>query len=62
MHVNLSGDILSVKVVKSSGNTIFDRQARLAVLSAGRLPMPTDKDVAKQFLSFNFHFTPQGVS
>ncbi|QGP42481.1 cell envelope integrity protein TolA [Piscirickettsia salmonis] len=62
VNVDVTGDILSVKIVKSSGNALFDRQAKLAVLSAGRLPMPTDKEVAQRFLSFQFHFTPRGVS
>lgn len=53
-----AGEILDVKLIKSSGNTTFDRAAELAVLKSSPLPMPADGKVREKFKSFNFTFKP----
>ena len=52
------GEVVSVKVVKSSGDSLFDRSAETAVLKASPLPVPTDPAIAKHFRDFNFNFDP----
>ncbi|MEN8109025.1 MAG: cell envelope integrity protein TolA, partial [Pseudomonadota bacterium] len=52
------GDVVSVKVVKSSGDPVFDRSAENAVLKASPLPVPKDPAIVKHFRDFNFNFDP----
>lgn len=40
-----SGDVISVKVIKGSGNYSFDRAAEKAVTGASPLPVPTDVNI-----------------
>ncbi len=49
IHLAPGGRVLSVKVVRSSGNRYLDKSARLAVLKSSPLPVPKDK---KMFASF----------
>jgi len=60
VKVNLipSGDVMSVSVVKSSGNALFDNSVERAVRKASPLPVPKDPSVFKQFRSFTFVFAP----
>jgi len=53
-----SGDVMTVQVIKSSGNALFDNSAERAVYKASPLPVPKDPDVFKQFRSFTFVFSP----
>ena len=53
------GDVTSVQVIKSSGDTAFDRSAEAAVYKASPLPMPDDPRVAQQLRSFTFTFKPE---
>lgn len=43
-----AGDVLSVNVVKSSGNPVFDRSAVIAVKKTSPLPQPQDKQLQAQ--------------
>lgn len=55
-----SGDVMSVTVLRSSGNSIFDRSAENAVRKASPLPVPKDKDLfTKKFRLFTFLFKPK---
>lgn len=56
-----TGEVLSVKVIQSSGNLEYDRSAELAVRKASPLPMPEKAALAKEFREFDFGFTPEGV-
>ncbi|MBL1319974.1 MAG: cell envelope integrity protein TolA [Methylophaga sp.] len=53
------GDVKQVKVVKSSGNALFDHSAETAVYKAGPLPVPTDPKAAAKFKQFSFNFKPE---
>lgn len=55
-----SGEVLNVRVVRSSGNNIFDDSAEAAIWSASPLPVPADKALfEKHFRHFRFNFRPQ---
>ncbi len=55
-----SGDVMDVRVVKSSGDTVFDRSAENAVRKASPLPVPKDRSVFNQnFRNFTFVFKPE---
>ncbi|TXL00741.1 protein TolA [Methylococcaceae bacterium HT1] len=54
----LSGDVMSVVVVESSGNQLFDESAERAVRKASPLPVPKDPNVFQGFRSFNLEFAP----
>lgn len=55
-----SGDVMNARVIRSSGDSIFDRSAENAVLKASPLPVPKDRALfTKQFRSFTFEFKPE---
>jgi colicin import membrane protein len=53
------GDVKSVTVVKSSGDTLFDRSAESAVYKAAPLPQPSDPKAADALRDFQFIFKPE---
>lgn len=53
-----SGDVISVRVTKSSGHSLFDDSAERAVRKASPLPVPKDPSVFKNFRNFKFTFSP----
>ncbi len=57
ISLNLQGQVGSVQIIKSSGNSAFDRQAVLAVRKSSPLPMPKDKALAKQFEHIKLPFS-----
>ena len=52
------GDVVSVNVVRSSGDAVFDRSVEDAVLKASPLPLPADAKLFKHFREINFNFDP----
>lgn len=60
VHVRLvpGGEVLSVVIVKSSGDAIFDRSVENAVYKASPLPVPDDKKLFEQFRELEFPFNP----
>lgn len=52
------GDVVSVSVVRSSGDAVFDRSVETAVLKASPLPLPADANLFKHFREINFNFDP----
>jgi colicin import membrane protein len=52
------GDVASVKVIRSSGDPLFDRSVETAVLKASPLPLPTDGSLFNHFREINFNFDP----
>lgn len=60
VNVTRSGEVVSAKVVRSSGNSLFDRSAEHAVLKASPLPFPDNPRYYEFIKSFNFKFTPDG--
>ena len=53
-----NGSVLLVNVVKSSGNSAFDRSVEAAVRKADPLPMPKSKRLAARFRDIEFVFEP----
>jgi len=53
-----SGDVLEAKVVKSSGDPIFDRSVEQAVQKAAPLPLPPDSSLFTSFRNLRFLFNP----
>ena len=56
------GEVVDARVVKSSGNTTFDRQAELAVRKASPLPVPDDPRLFQQMKDIQFEFDPSGLN
>lgn len=55
------GEVYDVQMIRSSGDTAFDRSAENAVRLAGRLPVPADPAVFNAyFRNFKFLFRPEG--
>jgi colicin import membrane protein len=52
------GEVVSAKVIQSSGDPLFDRSVETAVLKASPLPLPADPALAKHFREINFIFDP----
>ena len=52
------GEVVDARVVRSSGDPLFDRSVETAVLKASPLPMPEDAAMFKYFREINFNFKP----
>lgn len=52
------GDVASVRVVKSSGDAVFDRSVEAAVRRAAPLPLPPDSALFDRFRDLQFLFKP----
>ncbi len=52
------GEVISAKVVRSSGNPVFDRSVENAILKASPLPIPSDRRINEQFRDIQFNFDP----
>lgn len=53
------GEVLSAKVVRSSGNATFDRSVENAVYKAAPLPLPEDPTLFDNFREIEFLFSPE---
>ena len=53
-----TGEVLIVKIAKSSGNTQFDRSVETAVRKSAPFPIPKDKEVFDGARELNFVFNP----
>ena len=52
-----NGDVIDVEIFKSSGNAIFDSNAKAAVMKSSPLRVPKDKELFnKEFKSFKLPF------
>ena len=52
------GNVLDVRVIKSSGDIVFDRSVEHAVRRAAPLPLPADASLFKHFRELEFTFSP----
>jgi len=60
VKVQRTGEVVSVKVVKSSGDHFFDQSAENAVYKAAPLPFPDEPRYYEFIKEFNFKFVPDG--
>ena len=60
VKVQRTGEVVSVKVVKSSGYDFFARSAENAVYKASPLPFPDEPRYYEFIKEFNFKFVPDG--
>ena len=54
------GDVVSVRIIQSSGDPIFDRSVESAVRKASPLPLPKDRTLFDRFRELKFIFKPEG--
>lgn len=53
------GEVVEARVIESSGNAVFDRQAEIAVRKASPLPVPDDPRLFQKMHEFTFVFDPE---
>jgi len=58
VHLTPGGEVVDVKIVRSSGNAAFDRSVQNAVFKATPLPLPGDPELARYFRDIEFIFDP----
>lgn len=58
IHLAPGGVVLSVTTLKSSGNPVLDRSARMAVFKASPLPVPKDSALFSQFRELRLTVRP----
>lgn len=61
VHVAPGGAVLTVKVLKSSGNPVLDRSATAAVYKSSPLPVPTEADMFNRFRQIRLTVRPEGI-
>jgi colicin import membrane protein len=59
VRLTQGGEVLSVTVVRSSGNPVFDRSVEYAVYKAAPLPLPDDPTLFDNFRDIKFLFNPE---
>lgn len=52
------GEVLEARVVRGSGDAVFDRSVERAVYKAAPLPVPESREVFEQFRELEFIFKP----
>lgn len=55
------GEVLSVELLRGSGNAVLDRSAKIAVLKASPLPVPEDPSLFDGFRELLLTVRPSGV-
>jgi colicin import membrane protein len=53
------GEVLEAKVVRSSGDAVFDRSVESAVHKSSPLPLPEDAELFEHFRDIEFIFRPE---
>lgn len=61
VRLSQSGEVISARIVKSSGNPVFDRSVENAVLKASPLPIPRERGVNEQFRTLRLKFKPEDM-
>lgn len=62
VRLSQAGEVLSARIIKSSGNPVFDRSVENAVLKASPLPIPQEQGVNEQFRNMTLNFKPQDMT
>lgn len=50
------GDVIEVRITRTSGNLVYDRNAERAIYKASPLPLPKNPALAARFYNFYFDF------
>lgn len=53
------GDVVDVRIARSSGNALFDNRAEVATKKASPLPVPDDSRVFETMREINLEFAPE---
>ena len=53
-----SGEVLSVNIIKSSGDGALDLSAKNAILKSSPLPVPNEREIFEEFKKYRFTFKP----
>lgn len=61
VHLGPGGVVLSVDIVKESGDGNLDRSARNAIMKASPLPVPESLDLFDNFRALRLTFRPEGI-
>lgn len=62
IHLGPDGTVISVTLLRSSGNAALDNSARLAVFKSSPLPVPADKALFNEvFRQFNLTVSPKDI-
>jgi colicin import membrane protein len=59
IRMSPTGDVITLRIDRSSGNTVFDTRAETAVRSAAPLPVPEDPRVFNKMREIRLTFAPQ---
>jgi colicin import membrane protein len=62
IHLAPSGVVLSVQTLRSSGDAVLDRSARVAVFKASPLPAPKDPAVFDKFRELRLTVRPEHIT
>lgn len=61
VRLTASGEVVSAKLVRSSGNSVFDRSVVNAVYKASPLPIPQERGVNEEFRELSLNFNPEDL-
>jgi colicin import membrane protein len=59
--LSINGEVLSVKLIKGSGDPLLDRSAQSAIYKASPLPVPSDKEIFQLFKTVQLTVKPEDV-
>jgi colicin import membrane protein len=61
VRLSAGGEVINARIVKSSGDPIFDRSVENAVYKASPLPIPQERGINEQFRSLTLTFKPEDL-
>ena len=61
VKLTATGEVISAKVSRSSGNSVFDRSVENAVYKASPLPIPQERGINEKFRNLNLTFKPEDL-
>lgn len=61
VRLTATGEVVSVRLVQSSGNSVFDRSVENAVHKASPLPIPQEHGINEKFRNLHLIFKPEDL-
>ena len=61
VKLTATGEVISAKITRSSGNSVFDRSVENAVYKASPLPIPQERGINERFRNLNLTFKPEDL-